>query len=133
MASPTREEFLRRRASAPTGFAFLHSMRFWRRSGGKGLGQHEEPVERVQEAEPRGEPEGKARVLGAEPPPEGGTEDEAHAEGGARGCPKERARLSAGVTSLMYAKAVVTLAEVMPESTRPRKSQRTVGASAITT
>jgi hypothetical protein len=33
----------------------------------------------------------------------------------------------------MYAKAVVTLADVIPESRRPRNSQRTVGASAITT
>ncbi len=45
--------------------------------------------------------------------------------------PNFAARSSGGVTSAMYAPAVLMLAAVMPEMTRPTNSQRMLGASAI--
>ena len=45
--------------------------------------------------------------------------------------PKLAARFSGGVTSEMYAAAVLKLAAVMPEITRPRSSHQRFGASAI--
>ena len=47
--------------------------------------------------------------------------------------PNPAARFSGGVTSAMYAPAVLMLAAVIPEITRPANSHPTVGASAITT
>ena len=45
--------------------------------------------------------------------------------------PKAPARFSGGVTSAMYAVAVVNPAAVIPERTRPMKSQVSEGAKAI--
>jgi hypothetical protein len=45
--------------------------------------------------------------------------------------PNFAARSAGGVTSAMYAPAVLTLAAVIPEMMRPRNSQPIDGASAI--
>ena len=47
--------------------------------------------------------------------------------------PNAPERFSGGVTSATYAMPVLTLAAVMPEMTRPTKSQARFGASAIST
>src|SRR5271169_1063181 len=115
--------------SAPRGLAFFH----WngtRLSLGSDSGSTNRPQQTLASARKADAQKGARGEMAPRNPPRAGPSTKPMPNA-APISPKLAARFSGGVTSEMYAPAVLKLAAQIPDITRPTKSHQTLGASAM--
>src|SRR5580692_11157777 len=115
--------------SAPKGLAFFH----WngvRLSLGNDSGRTKRPQHTLASAKKAEAQNGARGEMAPRKPPSAGPSTKPMPNA-APISPKLAARFSGGVTSEMYAPAVLKLAAQIPDITRPTNSHQTLGASAM--